>query len=286
MGIYGNLLMIQEQQELEVNILREFDIIYESEQTKKSIIQKIVELIERFKQFILRKIKEIKQKLAKLFSKRKDKIEELEKKAKEDVDKEKDTASNNKEDKSSDNQQEEKPFEEFEIEYCPIYDDEVVLISRLRNSLVGTSWTDIENIDSYTKSINADLKEYDKIIKGMNNVNLKTEKIIIHSKKELEDFKQELARCNHLTDKLIGNPVNNDFVKAAGEIVTVMTKLGQDIKSLENKNIDGDLNQLITSVKNVISMLTNANDAAGKLMAQFYMADSVNTTANFDIKYR
>lgn len=300
MGIYGKLLMIQEQQELEANILREFDIIYESEQTKKSIIQKIVELIERFKQFILRKIKEIKQKLAKLFVKRKDKLNELEKKVKEEesatTDKEEKSSNDDKEEKSSNNdngdnsskkdesikqEEKEKPFKEFEIEYIPVYDDAPSTIALLRTNLSNTNWANIEDIDKYSKSINLDLKDYYKVIKRLHNIcdNFKSEKVTIHSKEESKDFRKEIIRCKRITGKMIGNLVENDFTKVASEIVIVMGKLEKDIKSLENKNIDGDLNQLIASVKNVLSMLSDANYAAKRLMQKIYQADNYNRIA-------
>lgn len=297
MGIYGNLLMIKEQQELEVNILREFDIIYESEQTKKSIIQKIVELIERFKQFILRKIKEIKQKLAKLFTKRKDKLNELEKKVKDETattDKEEKSSNDDnndnssKEDESIKQEEKEKPFEEFVIAYLPVYDDTPTIITQLRSNLANTSWTNVQNIDKYTESINSDLKEYDKIIKTINNIyaNFKSKMITISNKEVLETTAREIIRCNKITNKMIGDFTDNEFTKVAGEIVGVMVKLGSDIKSLENKNIDGDLNQLIITVKNVLSMLADANDAAGKLMHKIYWADTNNEAVAFKLKLK
>ena len=300
MGIYGNLLMIKEQQELEFDVFKEFNVVYEA-YTVKEVFDKIIKLLKTFKEFIKRKVKEIFGKIANFFKKQDKATNEIEKifedskkrtsKLKSDMDDLKDRM-------DKDKAEEENRFKPGTISYYKLDVRDFRLVQfktsmdTFSNNLYA-SFLSLSNLDEMVKMINKQVDTLNSIDKNMkafvektNNLELESEKIeyleaaqIIFDNIKVENkfIKDELSQAGSSNDgKVI--EMYDQIINTANSLQDALTQFkgDPDYEIL-------DSNGTITGVQSIISGLNSIASNITGYVNNLIKIYNVNNKAIIDI---
>lgn len=279
MGIYGNLLMIKEQQELEFDVFKEFNVVYEA-YTIKEVFDKIIKLLKTFKEFIKRKVKEIFGKIANFFKKQDKATNEIEKifedskkrtsKLKSDMDDLKDRM-------DKDKAEEENRFKPGTISYYKLDVRDFRLVQfkasmdTFSNNLY-TSFLSLSNLDEMVKMINKQVDTLNSIDKDMkefvektNNLELESEKIeyleaaqIIFDNIKIENkfIKDELSQAGSSNDgKVI--EMYDQIINTANSMQDALTKfkVDPDYEIFDSNGTVSGIQSIINGLNSIASNL-------------------------------
>lgn len=245
MGIYTKLLNEQLNFEAMLNSIDYYNNLNESVNFK-TILDKIINTLEKFKKWIIEKFRDFFNKYIK--------------KEKEYNKMQKEKSSNNI---KSDSNEESKDitFNEpikYKFYNFPSYlHDEIGnSIARARGTLFYPNSTKISDIDQYIESNKKDNKDFSKILKDLENslsdvLMLDESEKILYSKKEAAEFYKSLKKEIDLLNNSFGGENKEAIKKAEDEILKVIAKLEKDIRELKNNDINLSSDQVNNLIKNV-----------------------------------